>query len=44
MAEGFHVHFQKGFVYFAMAFSVFTEMLNIRMKVKTEKSKLPEGR
>ncbi len=44
VAEGFHVHFQKGFVYFAMAFSVFTEMLNIRMKVKTEKSKLPEGR
>jgi len=44
VAEGFHVHFQKGFVYFAMAFSVFTEMLNIRMKVKTEKGKLPEGR
>lgn len=34
IAEGFHFHFQKGFVYFAMAFSVFVEMLNIRMKTK----------
>lgn len=34
VAEGFHVHFQKGYVYFAMAFSVFVEMLNIRMKGK----------
>lgn len=37
IAEGFHVHFQKGFVYFAMAFSVFVEMLNIRMKTKAVK-------
>jgi len=37
IAEGFHVHFQKGYVYFAMAFSVFVEMLNIRMKKKTAK-------
>ncbi len=37
IAEGFHVHFQKGFVYFAMAFSVFVEMLNIRMRTKAEK-------
>jgi len=34
VAEGFHFHFQKGFVYFAMAFSVFVEMLNVRMKTK----------
>lgn len=34
IAEGFHVHFQKGYVYFAMAFSIFVEMLNIRMKKK----------
>ncbi|MCA1964825.1 MAG: TerC family protein [Prosthecobacter sp.] len=39
IAEGFHVHFQKGFVYFAMAFSVFVEMLNIRMKIKAERKK-----
>lgn len=43
IAEGFHVHFQKGFVYFAMAFSVFTEMLNIRMKTKAEKKQLTQA-
>lgn len=37
IAEGFHFHFQKGFVYFAMAFSVFVEMLNVRMKTKAER-------
>lgn len=34
VAEGFHVHFSKNYVYFAMAFSVFVETLNIRMKKK----------
>ncbi len=37
VAEGFHVHFQKGYVYFAMAFSIFVEFLNIRMKDKAAK-------
>jgi predicted tellurium resistance membrane protein TerC len=37
IAEGFHVHFQKGYVYFAMAFSILVEFLNIRMKSKAEK-------
>ena len=37
VAEAFHVHFQKGFVYFAMAFSVFVEMLNVRMKSNAER-------
>jgi len=40
IAEGFHFHFEKGFVYFAMAFSVFVEMLNVRMKNKAEKQRL----
>lgn len=40
IAEGFHVHFQKGYVYFAMAFSIFVEFLNIRMKGKAEKRRL----
>ena len=31
---GFQVHFQKGFVYFAMAFSLAVEALNIRMRGK----------
>ncbi len=31
IAEGFDQHIAKGYIYFAMAFSVFVEMLNIRM-------------
>ncbi|MGK0673839.1 MAG: TerC family protein [Halothiobacillaceae bacterium] len=31
IAEGFDVHVPKGYIYFAMAFSVVVEMLNIRM-------------
>jgi predicted tellurium resistance membrane protein TerC len=34
IAEGFHQHIPKGYVYFAMAFSVFVEMLNLRMRTK----------
>ena len=34
IAEGFDYHVPKGFVYFAMAFSVIVEMLNIRMRKK----------
>lgn len=34
MAEGFEVHVPKGYIYFAMAFSVSVEMLNIRMRRK----------
>lgn len=34
VAEGFGQHIPKGYVYFAMAFSFFIEMLNIRMKKK----------
>ena len=35
IAEGFDVHVPKGYIYFAMAFSVGVEMLNIRMRKKT---------
>jgi predicted tellurium resistance membrane protein TerC len=34
VAEGLHQHVNKGYIYFAMAFSVGVEMLNIRMKSK----------
>ena len=34
IAEGFDQHIPKGYIYFAMAFSVFVEMLNLRMKRK----------
>jgi len=41
MVEGFDVHVPKGYIYFAMAFSVAVEMLNIRMrKIRTEPVKL----
>ena len=32
VAEGGHQHIPKGYVYFAMAFSVFVEMLNLRLR------------
>jgi predicted tellurium resistance membrane protein TerC len=32
IADGFDHHVPKGYVYFAMAFSVFVEMLNLRMR------------
>ncbi len=34
IAEGLEFHIPKGYVYFAMAFSVFVEMLNIRLRKK----------
>lgn len=34
IAEGFDQHISKGYIYFAMAFSVFVEMLNLRMRKK----------
>ena len=32
VAEGFHQHIPKGYIYFAMGFSVFVEMLNLRAR------------
>jgi predicted tellurium resistance membrane protein TerC len=32
IGEGFDQHIPKGYIYFSMAFSVFVEMLNQRMK------------
>lgn len=37
VAEGFDVHVPKGYIYFAMAFSVGVEMLNLRMRNKQMK-------
>lgn len=36
VAEGFHHHVPKGYVYFAMAFSVIVEMLNIKARKKAK--------
>ncbi len=32
LAEAFDRHIPKGYIYFAMAFSVFVEMLNLRLR------------
>lgn len=34
VAEGFDFHIPKGYIYFAMAFSVVVEMLNLRMRAR----------
>ena len=34
VAEGFNVHVPKGYIYFAMAFSVAVEMLNIKVRAR----------
>ena len=36
IAEGFGQHVPKGYIYFAMGFSVFVEMMNLRMRSKAE--------
>ncbi len=38
LAEGFEQHIPKGYIYFAMAFSVGVEMLNLKMKKKNNNS------
>ncbi|MEW5982874.1 MAG: TerC family protein [Acidobacteriota bacterium] len=35
VADGLHHHIPKGYIYFAMAFSVFVEMINLRVRAKT---------
>jgi predicted tellurium resistance membrane protein TerC len=32
IAEGLHQHIPKGYIYFAMAFSVLVEVLNMRLR------------
>jgi len=32
VGEGLDLHIPKGYIYFAMAFSTFVEMLNLRMR------------
>lgn len=34
IVEGLHQHIPKGYIYFAMGFSVFVEMLNLRVRAK----------
>jgi predicted tellurium resistance membrane protein TerC len=34
VGEGWHFHIPKGYIYFAMGFSVFIEMLNLRVRTR----------
>ena len=40
VAEGFNVHVPKGYIYFAMAFSVAVEMLNLKMRSRMQRAPL----
>jgi len=35
VVEGIHIEIPKGYIYFAMGFSVFVEVLNLRIREKT---------
>jgi predicted tellurium resistance membrane protein TerC len=37
IVEGFHLHIPKGYIYFAMGFSVLVEMLNLRLRQRAAK-------
>jgi predicted tellurium resistance membrane protein TerC len=39
VAEGFEIHVPKGYVYFAMAYSVCVELINIRISSNKRKAK-----
>ena len=43
IAEGAHFEIPKGYLYFAMAFSVIVEMINIRLRKLLDKNKAPSG-
>ena len=40
IGEGFDMHIRKGYIYFAMGFSVFVEMINLRVRKRTQPVKL----
>ena len=40
VAEGFDTHIPKGYIYFAMAFSLFVESINLRVRRKSEPVRL----
>ncbi len=42
VAEGFHVHIPKGYIYFSIAFSVFVEALNLKLRGTAKPVKLRE--
>ena len=43
VVEGLHQHIPKGYIYFAMAFSVFVEIINLRVRAKSAPVNLREA-
>jgi predicted tellurium resistance membrane protein TerC len=43
LAEGLGQHVSKGYIYFAMGFSVFVEMLNLRLRARAAPMQLREA-
>jgi predicted tellurium resistance membrane protein TerC len=43
LADGLGQHVPKGYIYFAMGFSIFVEMLNLRMRTKSKPVELHES-
>jgi len=37
IAEGIEFHIPRGYIYFAMAFSIFVEMLNLKLRKRARK-------
>jgi predicted tellurium resistance membrane protein TerC len=44
LAEGFDQHISKGYIYFAMGFSLFVEMINLRLRGRGEPIQLRHSR
>ena len=42
-SEGLHFHIPKGYVYFAMAFSIIVEFLNLRLRSASKPVKLQQS-
>jgi predicted tellurium resistance membrane protein TerC len=42
LLEGFDQHIPKGYIYFAMGFSVFVEMINLRVRARSRPVHLRE--
>jgi predicted tellurium resistance membrane protein TerC len=43
IADGFGAHIPKGYIYFAMGFSIFVEVINLRMAKKGKAVELHDG-
>jgi predicted tellurium resistance membrane protein TerC len=43
IADGFHYHIPRGYIYFSICFSLFVEMLNTFLRRKIQKNRPPRG-